>query len=317
VLSTASRLFQVHFTLVPGAPTWDPSVTVFDVTDGREPGGRKLGRIYLDMHPRPGKDKWFNAGPVVLGKRGVVLPEARLNGNFTGGDTTGDPGLMQYDDVVTFFHEFGHMMHMILGGSQQYVGTSPITVEWDFIEAPSQVLEEFFTSYSVLQGFAHDYKTGVPLPEPLFNRMIHADAFDRGIRIERQLLYANFSLQLHDRDPSTVDPDSLLAESYKRYSTYSEAPNNRLYAVFTHLTRYASNYYTYELSKVIALDFFSQFDPNNLLDGTTALRYRKAVLEPGGSVSANTLVKNFLGRPQQYEAMRQWINHDIETNPTK
>jgi thimet oligopeptidase len=90
-----------------------------------------------------------------------------------------------------------------------------------------------------------------------------------------------------------------------------------MYATFTHLTGYASNYYTYQLSKVIALDFFTQFDPANLLDGPTALRYRKAVLEPGGSVSANTLVKNFLGRPQQYEAMREWINKDLESSPAK
>jgi thimet oligopeptidase len=316
VLSTASRLFHVHFTVVPGAPTWDPSVTVLDVTDGREAGGKKLGRIYLDMHPRPGKDKWFNAGPVVLGKRGIALPEARLNGNFTGGEN-GDPGLMQYDDVVTFFHEFGHMMHMVLGGNQQYAGTGPLSLEWDFIEAPSQMLEEFFASRSVLAPFAHDYKTNQPMPEALFNNMIRADAFDRGIQTERQLMYASFALHLHDRDPSQVDPDALLAASYKQYSAFTEDPANRMYATFTHLTGYASNYYTYQLSKVIALDFFTQFDPANLLDGPTALRYRKAVLEPGGSVSANTLVKNFLGRPQQYEAMREWINKDLESSPAK
>jgi thimet oligopeptidase len=84
-----------------------------------------------------------------------------------------------------------------------------------------------------------------------------------------------------------------------------------MYATFTHLVSYSSNYYTYQLSKVIALDFFGQFDPKNLLDGPAAMRYRKTILEPGGTASANTLVKNFLGRPQQYEATKKWINAEF------
>jgi thimet oligopeptidase len=86
---------------------------------------------------------------------------------------------------------------------------------------------------------------------------------------------------------------------------------DRRFTTFTHLMGYSSNYYTYSLSKVIALDFFNQFDKNNLLDGPAAMRYRKTVLEPGGSMSANDLVKNFLGRPQSYEAFRVWMNEEF------
>jgi len=310
VLHAASRIFHVSFVPAKNAEVWDPSVTVFDVTDGVAPGGKKLGRIYLDMHPRAGKNKWFNASTVVTGKRDVALPEARLNGNFAGGES-GDPGLMQYADVVTFFHEFGHMMHGVLGGHQEWVGIGPFAVEWDFVEAPSQMLEEFFANRAVIDTFAKDVKTGAPMPKELFDKMVKADAFARGISIERQLMLANFSLTMHDRAPQTVDLDALLHEGYLKYGAFTEAPENRMYATFTHLMGYSSNYYTYMQSKVIALDFFAQFDEKNLLDGPAAMRYRKTVLEPGGSVSANTLVKNFLGRPQSYEAVRKWINEEF------
>ncbi len=109
MLDTAARLFKVEFR--PSSATgWDKAVSAFEVHEG----GKLVGRFYLDMHPREGKDKWFSAHPVVTGVRGRYLPEAALICNFPGGEPS-DPGLMQYNDVVTFFHEFGHLMHAILG----------------------------------------------------------------------------------------------------------------------------------------------------------------------------------------------------------
>ncbi len=310
VLHVASRLFHISFVQVKDAEVWDPSVTVFDVTDGVTPGGTKLGRIYMDMHPREGKDKWFDSDTVVAGKRDMALPEARLNGNFAGGGSD-DSGLMEYEDVVIFFHEFGHMMHNVLGAHQEWEAIGPFSVEWDFVEAPSQMLEEFFANRGVIDTFAKDAKTGAPMPKELFDKMVKAGAFARGIFIERQLMLAEFSLTMHDRAPQTVDLDTMLHEGYLKYGAFTESPENRMYTTFTHLMDYSSNYYTYMQSKVIAVDFFAQFDQENLLDGPTAMRYRKTVLEPGGSVSANTLVKNFLGRPQNYEAVRKWINEEF------
>jgi thimet oligopeptidase len=199
VLDTAARLFHVKFVPVKGLELWDPSVDVFDVMDMLDGSGKKLGRIYLDMHPRAGKNKWFNAGTLVTGVDNRQLPEARLNGNFAGGSDASDPGLMQYADVVTFFHEFGHMMHAVLGSHQEWVGTSSFNVEWDFVEAPSQMLEEFFRDKKIVDGFAKNYKTGEVLPDDLFNKMLRADAFGRGIGYERQIGLANYSLELHDR----------------------------------------------------------------------------------------------------------------------
>jgi thimet oligopeptidase len=311
VLDTAARLFHVQFVEVKGLELWDPSVTVFDVIDrahGDE--GKRLGRIYLDMHPREGKNKWFNAGTMVSGVADRQMPEARLNGNFAGG-ANGDPGLMQYSDVVTFFHEFGHMMHAVLGSHQEWMGTSSFNVEWDFVEAPSQMLEEFFRDKTIVDGFAKNYKTGEVLPDELFQKMLRADAFGRGIGYERQIALANYSLELHDRAPEQVNIEAMWKQASIDGSPWQWVDGNRGFATFTHLMGYSSNYYTYSLSKVIALDFFNQFDKANLLDGPAAMRYRKTVLEPGGSVSANELVKNFLGRPQSYAAFDAWMNEEF------
>jgi len=315
ILETASKLFHVKFVQVNGLELWDPSVTVFDVMDGVDGGGSKLGRIYLDMHPRAGKNKWFNASVVVTGVGNRQLPEARLNGNFAGGSDPNDPGLMQYSDVVTFFHEFGHMMHAVLGSHQKFAGTSSFNIEWDFVEAPSQMLEEFFHDKRIVDGFAKHYKTGEVIPDDLFAKMLRADAFGRGIGYERQISLANYSLELHDRAPEKVNLEGMWKEAAITGGPWTWVEGNHGFTTFTHLTGYSSNYYTYSLSKVIALDFFQQFDQKNLLEGPAAMRYRKLVLEPGGSKSANDLVHDFLGRPQSYDAFRNWVNAEFEKAP--
>jgi thimet oligopeptidase len=141
ILETAARLFHVSFQRNPDTPVWHPHVTAWDVHDR----GQLIGRFYLDMHPREGKDKWFSAAPLIPGIAGRQLPEVALICNFPGGRPD-DPGLMQYSDVVTFFHEFGHLMHAILGGQQAWAGVSGIATEGDFVEVPSQMLEEFSTT---------------------------------------------------------------------------------------------------------------------------------------------------------------------------
>jgi thimet oligopeptidase len=313
VLDTAARLFHVKFIEVEGLELWDASVDVFDVVDAAagDEGG-KLGRFYLDMHPRDGKNKWFNAGTMVTGVRDRQLPEARLNGNFAGGSDATDPGLMQYSDVVTFFHEFGHMMHAVLGSHQGWVGTSSFNVEWDFVEAPSQMLEEFFRDKTIVDSFAKHYETGQGLPDELFQKMLRADAFGRGIGYERQIAYATYALELHDCSPEKIDIEGMWKRMQIEGGPWQFVEGNHGFATFAHLMGYSSNYYTYSLSKVIALDFFNQFDKKNLVEGPAAMRYRRTVMEPGGSISANDLIKNFLGRPQSYEAFKVWMNEEFE-----
>ncbi len=339
ILDTAAKLFHVEFRTAPldgpdAAALWHSSVTAWDVYDrmSQKPenadetgntGRTKIGRFYLDMHPREGKDKWFSAFPLVPGIEGVQIPEAALICNFPGGNSGGDgadvdsirdPGLMQHSDVVTFFHEFGHLMHAILGGQQRWAGVSGIATEGDFVEVPSQMLEEFFRNANLLASFARHYQTGEPIPAELVARMNRASAFGRGNGVRGQLFYTRFSLDLHNMDPATIDLDSMMQAGYTAALPYTWVEGNRLYASFTHLVGYSSNYYTYLFDKVIALDFFRQFDANNLVEGPAALRYRKEVLEPGGSQPGETLVQNFLHRGQSMEGFAAWMNEEFADN---
>ena len=306
VLETAARLFKVEFRR-SNAAAWDPAVTVYEVLED----GRLVGRFYLDMHPREGKDKWFSAAPVVTGVRGRYLPEAALICNFPGGEP-GDPGLMQYSDVVTYFHEFGHLMHAILGGQTEWAGLSGFATEGDFIEVPSQMLEEFFRDEKLLQAFARHYQTGEILPSETIQKMKGAGAFGRADWVRSQLYYTTLSLDLHDQDPSGLDLDATTRRLYQSLQPWTWLDGNRMYASFGHLTGYSSNYYTYAFDKVIALDFFAQFDPADLLGCDAGARYRKTVLEQGGSKPGRDMVRDFLGRDEEFAAFTQWLNEEFE-----
>ena len=306
ILETAARLFKVEFR-PSSTRAWDPAVSVFEVHEG----GKRVGRFYLDMHPREGKDKWFSAHPVVTGVRGRYLPEAALICNFPGGEPS-DPGLMQYSDVVTFFHEFGHLMHALLGGHTEWAGVSGFATEGDFIEVPSQMLEEFFRDEKLLQSFAKHYQTGETLPSEIIRKMKKAGSFGRADGMRTQLYYTTLSLDLHDQDPAGIDLDRTIKELYRRFQPWTWLEGNRMYCSFGHLTGYSSNYYTYAFDKVIALDFFAQFDPADLLGCDAGARYRKTVLEQGGSRPGRQMVRDFLGRDEEFQAFTRWLNEEFE-----
>jgi thimet oligopeptidase len=316
ILKIAEELFQVEFRRAEAA-AWHPDVSVFDVFDAG-PGDAspsrsqtRVGRFYLDMHPRDGKDKWFSAAPVVTGVRGRNLPEAALICNFPASKEN-DPGLLQYSDVVTCFHEFGHLMHAIVGGHTEWAGISGFATEGDFIEVPSQMLEEFFRDEELLQSFARHYQTGEVLPAELIRNLKRAGAFGRADWVRTQLYYTTLSLDLHDQDPAIVDLDAITRRLHTSFQPWTWIEGNRMYASFGHLTGYSSNYYTYAFDKVIALDFFAQFDRKNLLVCDAATRYRKAVLEQGGSKPGRQMVRDFLGRDEQFAALSKWLNEEFD-----
>ncbi len=312
IMDTAASLFHVTFRQELNVPAWDPSVETWDVIEG----GKVVGRFYLDLHPRPGKYSHAEMAPVLDGIRGKQLPEAILVCNFPKPTAT-DPGLMEYGDVETFFHEFGHLMHHILGGRQQWAGISGITMEPDFVEAPSQMLEEMIRSPQVLATFARNYKTGEPIPAELVARMNRASAFGRAGWVARQNALSAISYDIYKDRPDKVDLDAVPAAAWRRYTLLTPLPADaHMYASFNHLAGYSSAYYTYMWDKVIAEDFFLQFDEKNLLAGETPMRYRRTVLEPGGSMSANDLVKNFLGRPQNITALQHWMSEEFASAPS-
>jgi thimet oligopeptidase len=306
ILDTASKVFHLTFRQEPNAVAWDPSVETWDALEN----GKLIGRFYLDMHPRKGK---FNHAEMVAIQDGVLnvqLPEAGLICNFARPTAT-DPGLMEYGDVVTFFHEFGHLVHWIVTGRQQWAGTSGISMEGDFAEAPSQMLEEWMHSPQVLAGFAKDYVSGKPIPAALVERMNRASAFNRGNDVMRQNSFSALSFEIYNTKPEDVNLAAFCDRVERRYTFFQPIDGEQFYAAFGHLAGYSSAYYTYMWDKVIAEDFFSQFNSADLLADDTAMRYRREVLEPGGSMSANDLVKNFLGRPQNMNAFKKWLGEEF------
>ncbi len=311
IMDTAASLFHISFRQEKNVPAWDPSVETWDVIDN----GKVIGRFYLDMFPRVGKYSHQQMSPILDGVRGKQLPEAILVCNFLP-PSANDPGLMDYGDVVTFFHEFGHLMHHILGGQQQWAGISGIAMEADFTEAPSQMLEEWMRSPQVLASFARNYKTGETIPADLVARMNRAAAFGRGSSISLQNALAAISYDYYKGVPDKTDMDAIPPDNFTRYTLFKPIESDaHMYASFTHLAGYSSAYYTYMWDKVISEDFYGQFDKQNLLAGEAPMRYRRVVLEPGGSMSANDLVKNFLGRPQNMTAFQQWMSEEFQGQP--
>jgi len=280
--------------------TWHPDVETFEIYDG----DALLGRFYLDAHPRDGKYKHGNHIALQRGVKGEYLPVSVLTMNLPKGGY--DTGKMEHSDVETFLHEFGHLVHSILAGKQQWFSESGVATEWDFVEAPSQMLEEWVYDYDTLAKFARN-EAGEVIPRDLVERMNKARNFGKGAFELGQLGYANVSFQFHRGAPADTAPEAI-SNAYRAYNNkYALLPRvqgTHAEAAFGHLNGYASGYYTYGWSRVIAADLFSRFKAAGLRDPETAMAYRRLVLEPGGSKPAAELVEDFLGRPVNSEAFR-------------
>ncbi|WP_417509467.1 M3 family metallopeptidase [Microbacterium sp.] len=292
LLSVTGRLFGLEY-LAVDASTWADDVTTYDVLQG----GERIGRIHLDLHPREGKYKHAAQFDLVRGVRGTQLPEGVLVCNFP-------RGLMEHEQVTTLFHEFGHLLHHVLGGDQKWVRFSGVATEWDFVEAPSQMLEEWAWDADILRTFAVD-AAGEPIPADLVARMHEAADSDRGRWARTQIFYSAVSYWLHQERPD--DHDAAIAELSRQYSVIAPLDDTHFQSGFGHLTGYSSAYYTYMWSLVIAKDMFSAFDPADLFAADVAGRYRDEVLARGGSADAADLVAAFLGREYSFDAFGEWL----------
>ncbi|HEY7292973.1 MAG TPA: M3 family metallopeptidase [Vicinamibacterales bacterium] len=306
LFDVTGRLFGVSYRKID-VPVWDPSVEAYEMVDAS--GGRVIGRFYLDMHPRANKYNHAAEFGIRTGLTGRQLPEAALICNLPGGQA-GDPGLMTHDDVVTFFHEFGHLVHALVSGRHDWIGISGISTEQDFVEAPSQMLEEWTWDPATLATFAKHYETNQPIPEALVRQMRRANEFGKALNVRQQMLYARLSLSVYDRAPKSVDTTALVKELTNSYTPYPYVEGTHFQTSFGHLDGYSAVYYTYMWSLVIAKDLFGQFDRSNLLAPGVAKRYRDTILAPGGSKPAATLVSDFLGRPFDFKAWESWLNQD-------
>jgi thimet oligopeptidase len=313
VLALCGRLFGVAFRPVADAAPWHPEVDVLDVFDGvdggdgdRAGGDRALGRVYLDMHPRDGKYKHYAQFALSHGLAGTRLPEAVLVSTFP---RPGEgPALLEHGDVKTFLHELGHLMHHVLGGRARWATQSGVATEWDFVEAPSQMLEEWVWDPEALASFARHVDTGEPIPAEAVSRMRAADEYGKGLAVRQQMFYAALSLELHRRDPAGLDTTRLTAELQERYTPFRHVEGTWFQASFGHLDGYSAIYYTYMWSLVIAKDLFGPFRREGLFAPGPAARYRREVLERGGERPAAELVEAFLGRPFTFDAFAAWLD---------
>jgi thimet oligopeptidase len=303
LLTVTGRLFGIDYRRADGAPVWHPDVEAYDVVED----GHLLGRIYLDMFPRDGKYKHFAQFTLATGQRGKRLPEGVLVCNFPR-PTAAGPALMEHGDVKTFFHEFGHLLHHVLGGHTTWAGQSGVATEWDFVEAPSQMLEEWVWDPEVLALFARHVETGAPIPADVVRRMKRADEYGKGLMVRQQMFYAATSLELHRRDPGGLDTTGLVAELQERYTPFRHVDGTYFQESFGHLDGYSAIYYTYMWSLVIAKDLFDEFRRAGLMSPEPARRYRTAILEAGGTKPAAQLVEDFLGRPYAFDAYEKWLN---------
>ena len=294
LLDVTGRLFGLTYERVE-VPTWHEDVTSYDVSLG----GAPLGRIHLDLHPRPNKFSHAAQFTLTDGVTGRQLPEGVLVCNFA-------RGLMEHREVVTLFHEFGHLIHHVLGGHQQWARFAGVATEWDFVEAPSQLLEEWAWDAGVLEGFATD-EEGRPISAGLVAKMRGADDFAKSLQVRTQMFYASVSYRFHRDVPA--DGDAILALSRELQSAYSMITplETHFHASFGHLDGYSSGYYTYMWSLVIAKDLFSAFDKDDLFDAEVAGRYRDRILAQGGRKDAADLVEDFLGRPFGFESYADWL----------
>lgn len=297
LLDITATIYDLQYVPVGDAVVWHPDVKVFDV----KRGDTTLGRIYLDMHPREGKYKHAAQFTLKDGVAGVQQPEGVLVCNFPRGSE-----LMEHDDVVTMFHEFGHLMHHVLGGGHTWVRHSGVATEHDFVEAPSQMFEEWAWRHDTLARFAKN-AAGEVIPAALVERMRKADKFGVGIQTVQQMFYASISLRFHTVEPDKLDQLAEVKRLQARYTPFRYVEGTRFHASFGHLMGYSAMYYTYMWSLVIAKDLLTPFQKKGLMSTEVTYAYRDKVLAPGGTKDAAVLVKEFLGRDYNFKAFEKYL----------
>ena len=304
LFSLCRELFGIEFRLDRDAEVWHASVETYDVVRD----GKPLGRCYLDLAPRDGKFTHAAQFDVRTGVSGGGLPQGALICNILDPRTPSEDARMEYRDVITFFHEFGHLIHNLVAGHGRWLYTTQGAVEWDFIEAPSQLFEEWARDPATLARFARNPDTGEVIPAEVLSRLKESESYGRSSWALRQDSLATFSFELHRRDPMGLDASRLFCEVSLRRTGAEFNPEYHPAASFGHLTGYSAVYYTYLWSAVIARDLLTPFEARgSLTDPQVARRYVDEVLAPGGSWPAAELVRRFLGRDHTFDAFERWV----------
>ncbi len=294
------KLFNLEIKETKSLPIWYSKVRSFEMYKEN----KLIGMFYFDLFPRQNKYTHFECSPIsqYRNANGVeVLPVSALICNFPEGNIL-NPSLLNHSDVITLFHEFGHLVHSLLGRSD-IVAQGPFNVKGDFVEAPSQFLENWCWEYASLKLFAKNYKTGAILPESLFNKMKQAQLVNSGIANMRQAYLGTIDFTYEDNYALTKKEGvTQIAKSLFSLNQIPYPEGSNFICSFGHLNGYGANYYGYLWSKVFAQDMFSVFQKNGVMDNATGIRYRKTILEKGATEEEIDLLRSFLGREPNSEA---------------
>jgi thimet oligopeptidase len=306
VFGIYQKLLGVHFEEIKPAMTWAPGVTEYSITDTAS--GAAIGWFFLDLYPREGKYEHFATFGVRPGRvtpNGTQRPVSSIIGNWPVGEP-GRPALLSHADVVVFFHEFGHLMHQTLSRAP-YETLFGSNVRQDFVEAPSQMLENWMWQPSILKEVSANVKTGSPLPDAVISKIIAAKHVADGSVFSTQAFYASYDMRLHS-SVTSLDPTKLWFDLKSQLTALPAEPGTIPEAGFGHLmSGYDAGYYGYLWSLVYAQDMFSVFQKGGLEDPATGMHYRKEILEPGALVEPDVLLHKFLGRDVSYEPFYKYI----------
>jgi Zn-dependent oligopeptidase len=293
-------LLNIQIKPINNLPVWSEKVKAYEMYKD----GKKVGSFYLDLYPRPNKFTHFACFAISQYRSGngkEVYPVSALLCNFPEG-TEREPSLLIHQNVIILFHEFGHLVHSMLGRSD-IASQSPFNVKGDFGEAPSQFLENWCWEYESLKLFAKNYKTGEVLPEALFKKMKASQQVGVAIQYIFQAYLGVLDFTYEDKYDSIKGQD--LVQVSKNLNAIRQQPfieGTHFIAAFNHLNGYAANYYGYLWSKVYAEDMFSVFKKNGVMDTKTGIRYRQAVLEKASTKQEIDMLRDFLGREPNSDA---------------
>jgi thimet oligopeptidase len=293
-------LCGVRFEPMEPANAWHPDVKLFRILDSAN--GEEIAHFYTDLFPRPNKYGHAAAFTLTGGRRlsdgSYQKPVSAIVANFTK-PTPEQPSLLRHSEVETLFHEFGHILHQTLTRAT-HLRFSGTRTERDFVEAPSQMLEHWVWDAGVLGAFSRHVETGEPLPRELLESMLAAKNLDSAVFCARQLYFAELDMAFHG---GGADKDTTAIAAELHPITGFPAPEGTYWqAGFGHLFGYDAGYYGYKWSEVFADDMYTRFEAAGPLDVALGLEYRRRVLERGGAVDGDELVRDFLGREPNSDA---------------
>jgi thimet oligopeptidase len=309
LFQVTQSLLGIRYEAVPGASTWHPEVRAFDVyeADGAEP----FARFYMDLFPRPNTYSHAAAFTIRRGRRlpdrSYQRPISAIVANFTR-PNGGRPSLLRHQEVVTLFHEFGHILHQCLTRAicLKFSGTA---TERDFVEAPSQMLEHWCWDRDVLRRFSRHYESGDPLPPEVIDAMAGAKTLNSGVMTTRQLLFATLDFTYHSPG-FDGDTTGTLARLHE-ITGFPYPEGTHFQSGFGHLFGYDAGYYGYLWSHVFGDDMFTRFEEAGLMNPVVGKEYRQRILEPGGSVDGDDMVRNFLGREPNNAAFLRGLGLEV------